>query len=143
MGATFSPSNTFYFQAPLTSKPHAFTQQVISSLTPGLLSLIRVGNKGEKKKSCLRLLLLPLQLLQHGLELLLLLLGLLDGRLVLLIVRHGHHGQDQVDQVEGAQEDDQHEEDHVGLPCRAQSLTRERRRLLLGLDYKMTLFMTA
>lgn len=79
-------------------------------------------NKGEKKKSCLRLLLLPLQLLQHGLELLLLLLGLLDGCLVLLIVSHGHHGQDQVDQVEGAQEDDQHEEDHVGFPRSSQSL---------------------
>lgn len=72
--------------------------------------------------SCLCLLLLSLELLQHGLELLLLLLGLLDGRLVLLFIRHGHHGQDQVDQVKGAQEDHQHEEDHVGFSRRTQSL---------------------
>ncbi|KAL0597927.1 hypothetical protein AAY473_033286 [Plecturocebus cupreus] len=36
----------------------------------------------------------------------------LRGGLVLLGVRHGHHGQDQIDEVERAQEDDDHEEDH-------------------------------
>lgn len=72
--------------------------------------------------SCLCFLLLSLQLLQHGLELLLFLLSLLDGRLVLLVVSHGHHGQDQVDQVKGAQKDHQHEKDHVGFPCSTQSL---------------------
>ena len=80
----------------------------------------------EDEMSCLCLLLLSLQLLQHGLELLLLLLRLLDGRLVLLVVRHGHHGKDQVDQVEGAQEDHQHEEDHVGFPSSTQSLPVQR-----------------
>lgn len=76
----------------------------------------------EREMSCLCLLLLPLQLLKHSLELLLLLLGLLNGRLVLLVVSHGHHGQDQVHQVKGAQEDHQHKEDHVGFSCCTQSL---------------------
>lgn len=54
----------------------------------------------------------------HGqLELPLLLPGLSDSRLVLLLIGHGHDSQDEVDQVEGAQEDDQNEENHVGLPC--------------------------
>ncbi|TNN50157.1 hypothetical protein EYF80_039646 [Liparis tanakae] len=39
--------------------------------------------------------------------------GLGDGRLILLLVGHGHDGQDEVDQVEGAQEDDQHKENHM------------------------------
>lgn len=92
--------------------------------------------------SCLGRLLLSLQLLQHGLELLLLLLRLLNGRLVLLVISHGHHGQDQVDQVKGAQEDHQHEEDHVGFSCCTQSLmdprkTGEERRLLLVIYSKI------
>lgn len=76
--------------------------------------------------SCLCFILLPLQLLQHCLELLLLLLSLLDGGLVLLVVGHGHHSQDQVDQVKGAQEDHQHKEDHVGLASRTQSLREKK-----------------
>lgn len=71
------------------------------------------------------ILLLSPQLLQHGLELLLFLLSLLDGGLVLLVVRHGDHSQDQVDQVEGAQEDDQHKEDHIRLPSSPQGLEEE------------------
>lgn len=82
--------------------------------------------------SCLCLLLLPLQLLKHSLELLLLLLGLLNGRLVLLVVSHGHHGQDQVHQVKRAQEDHQHKEDHVGFSCCTQSLMGKKQEFQVG-----------
>ncbi|TNN25407.1 hypothetical protein EYF80_064465 [Liparis tanakae] len=57
-------------------------------------------------------LLLLLQHLHGHLKLPLLLAGLGDGGLVLLLVGHGHHGQDEVHQVEGAQEDHHHEEHH-------------------------------
>ena len=67
-------------------------------------------------------LLLLLQPLHGHLKLPLLLAGLGDGRLVLLLVRHGDHGQDEVDQVEGAEEDHHHEKHHVGLTGRAQRL---------------------
>lgn len=62
----------------------------------------------------------------HGfLKSLLLLLRLSNGGLVLLLVSHGDHSQDQVHQVEGAQEDDKHEEDHVDLPCGPQGLEEQ------------------
>jgi len=73
---------------------------------------------------------LLLSLFQHGHDLavlLLLQLGLGDGGVVLLGVRHRHHGQDQVDEVEGAQEDHKHEEDHVGLPRRSEGLETHHR----------------
>ncbi len=60
-------------------------------------------------------LLLLLQPLHGDLKLSLLLTGLGDSRLVLLLVCHGDHSQDEVDQVEGAQEDHHHEKHHVGL----------------------------
>lgn len=72
----------------------------------------------------LSLFLLPLKLLQHGLILLLLLLGLLDGGLALLLISHGHYSQDQVDQVEGAKENHQHKEYHVGFARSPQCLGR-------------------
>lgn len=52
----------------------------------------------------LSVLLLPFQLLKHRPKLLFLLLGLLYGSLTLLLVGHGHHGQNQVYQVEGTKE---------------------------------------
>lgn len=67
-------------------------------------------------------LLLFLQYLHSLLELPLFLAGLGDGRLVLLLVRHGDDGQDEVDQVEGAQENHHHEKHHVGLTGRTQRL---------------------
>lgn len=70
--------------------------------------------------------LLLLQPLHGLLELPLLLAGLGDGRLVLLLVRHGDHSQDEVDQVEGAQENHHHEKHHVGLPGRTQRLEEEK-----------------
>ena len=55
------------------------------------------------------------EFLKHLLKLLLFLLFLSQGSINLLRKGHGHHRQDQIDEVEGAQEDDDHEEDHVGL----------------------------
>ena len=66
-----------------------------------------------------------LQSLQDLGVLLLLLFGLCNGGLVLLSVGHGHHGQDEADEVEGTQEDDDHEEDHVGFTCCSQRLQRQ------------------
>lgn len=70
-------------------------------------------------------LLVLLQSLHGHLELPFFLAFLHDGRLVLLLVSHGDHGQDEVDQVERAQEDDHHEKHHVGLPRGAQRLQAE------------------
>ena len=81
--------------------------------------------RAEESRLRLAYLLLLLQPLHGNLELPLFLAGLGDGGLVLLLVRHGHHGQDEVYQVEGAQEDDHHEEHHVGLPSGAQRLRAE------------------
>ena len=64
-------------------------------------SLMQMHKQKISQYQCF--LLLSLELLQHGLELLLLLGCLLYGGLVLLVVGHGHHSQDQVDQVEGTQ----------------------------------------
>lgn len=50
--------------------------------------------------------LLSAKVLHSHLELPLFLPGLCDGCLVLLLICHGYYGQDEVDQVEGAQEDD-------------------------------------
>lgn len=66
--------------------------------------------------------LLPSQLLQHGFKLLLLLLGFLYGGLALLLISHGYYSQDQIDQVEGSEENHQHKEYHVGLPRSPQCL---------------------
>lgn len=77
-------------------------------------------------------LLVLLQSLHGHLKLPLFLAGLRDGRLVLLLVGHGDHGEDEVDQVERAQEDDHHEKDHVGLPRRAQRLQAEADSALAG-----------
>lgn len=70
-------------------------------------------------------LLVLLQPLHGHLKLPLLLTGLGDRGLVLLLVGHSHHGQNEVDQVEGAQEDDHDKKHHVGLSCRAQRLWAE------------------
>lgn len=70
-------------------------------------------------------LLLVLELLEDTLELLLLLLGFAQRGLVLLVVRHGHHRQDEVNEVEGAQEDHHHEEEHVRFARRPQDLRLE------------------
>lgn len=56
------------------------------------------------------------ELFHDSLVLFLLLFSFRYGGFVLLRVRHRHHGQDQIDEVERAQKDDDHEEDHVGLP---------------------------
>lgn len=61
--------------------------------------------------------LLSSKVFHSQLKLSLFLPGLGDGCLVLFLIGHGHHSQDQVDQIEGAQEDYQHKENHVGLPC--------------------------
>ena len=52
----------------------------------------------------LSILLMPSQLLHHGLKLLLLLLSLLNGGLALLLIGHSYYSQDQVDKVEGTEE---------------------------------------
>lgn len=70
----------------------------------------------------LSFLLLPLQLLQNGLKLLLLLLRLLYGDLALLLIGHSHYSQDQVDEVEGTEENHQHKEEHVVFPRSPQRL---------------------
>ncbi len=54
--------------------------------------------------------------------------GFCDGRLVLLLICHGHDSQDQVHQVERTQKYHQHKENHVRLPRWAQSLSRRGRR---------------
>lgn len=64
----------------------------------------------------LSVLLLLFQLLKHCLKLLLFLLDLLYGSLTLLLVGHGHYGQNQVYQVEGTKKNHQDKEDHVWLP---------------------------
>ena len=91
-----------------------------------------VGTHGQVKAwaggslaALLTHLLLFLEQLDGFLESLFLLLCFRDSGLVLLLVGHGDHSQDQVHQVEGAQEDDQHEEDHVDLPCRPQGLEEQ------------------
>jgi len=72
-------------------------------------------------------LLLPLPQHLHDLSVLfLLLLGLGRGGLVLLGVRHGNHGEDEVDEVERAEEDHNHEEDHVGFTSCSQCLQSDR-----------------
>lgn len=71
----------------------------------------------------LSLFLLLLELFEHGFEFCLFLLCLFNRGLVLLLIGHGHHSQDQIHQVEGAHKDDQHKEDHVCLPCSSKSLT--------------------
>ncbi|TNN30511.1 hypothetical protein EYF80_059338 [Liparis tanakae] len=64
----------------------------------------------------------------HDLSVLfLLLLGLGRRGLVLLGVRHGDHGEDEVDEVERAEEDHDHEEDHVGLTSCSQRLQSDSR----------------
>lgn len=100
-----------------------FVFGLVKGVVPQLPGAVCFMRKKKRKLSCLCFILLPLQLLQHRLELLLLLLSLLDGRLVLLVISHGDHSQDQVDQVKGAQEDHQYKEYHVGLAGCTQSLT--------------------
>lgn len=60
--------------------------------------------------------LLPPKVLHGHLKLPLFLPGLSNRCLVLLLVGHGYNSQDEVDQVERAQEDDQNEENHVRFP---------------------------
>lgn len=62
------------------------------------------------------------EFLKHLLKLLLFLLVLSQGSFILLLIGHGHHRQDQIDEVEGTQEDDDHEEDHVGLASGSKGL---------------------
>lgn len=67
------------------------------------------------------LMLLP-EHLEGLLELLLLGFNFIHGRLVLLLICHGDDSQNQVDQVEGSQEDDKHEKDHIDFPRSPQGL---------------------
>ncbi|KAF3860393.1 hypothetical protein F7725_000648 [Dissostichus mawsoni] len=93
-----------------------------------LLLLLWRDRKGEPGilrrdwRADLDVFLMSLELIQHGLEFLLLPNSLFHGGLVLLLVSHGHHSQDQIHQVERAHKDHQHKEEHVGLPCRPQRL---------------------
>ena len=73
----------------------------------------------------LLLLLMLLQLLHELLKLLLLLLLLQHRGVVLFCVSHGHHCEDEVDEVEGTKKYNHHEEDHVRFPCCTQRLWKE------------------
>lgn len=56
------------------------------------------------------------------------LFGLSNCCLVLLSVGHSNHRQDQVNQIEWAEEDDDHKEEHIGFTCCPQCLITSRHR---------------
>lgn len=77
---------------------------------------------------CKSYLFLVLELLQEPLELLLFLYGLSLSCLVLFIISHGYHSQDEVDEVERAQKYNHHKKQHVCLSSGPQDLCLDQKR---------------
>lgn len=94
------------------------------------------GDEANSPPSQGAYLFLALELLQKSLKLFLFFYGLSLRRLILLIVSHSHHGQDEVDEVKGTQEDNHHKEQHVGLTRRPQDLYWDQKRNYENLHIK-------